>query len=52
MEAAAQKKEAQGFVLSQKREAENRSELDELIKANGEDIEFEFAINGKVFQQN
>jgi hypothetical protein len=26
--------------------------LEELIKANGEDIEYEFSINGKVFSAN
>jgi uncharacterized lipoprotein YajG len=52
MEAIAKRMEAKGFEMSSKKEESNRAELDELIKANGEDIEFEFSIDGKIFQQN
>lgn len=41
--------EAQGIEVSKKVDENNKAELDELIKANGEDIEFEFSIEGKIF---
>lgn len=35
-----------------KRAKEAREDLEELIRANGEDIEFEFQLDGKIFQSS